>query len=871
MSTTAWRNATIRTGHRFARQSIAGMAVAVLVTLAGTINSRGAATITVTSADDNGPGSLRNALASAGNGDVIDATGVSGTILLTTGELVVSNSLTIVGPGPANLAVDGNFPNTTNRVFHVQGGVTAAISGLTISNGMGRSEAPVNRGGGIRNDRSTLTVSNCVVTGNSALFGGGIANLGAGSSNAVLTILNCTLTDNSAGDEGGAIYNEGVNLATAVVVIVDSTLATNSAFNRGGAVSSTTDGALFVTPAGIVALQVVNCAVSSNSADFGGGISSVALLGGSAKAEIADSTVSHNTATSNGGGMSVGASLGGIATNTVTGTAFRENSAANGGGLLHSGNSLLVLANSTMISNSVLGSGGGIMHSGNATLLLSNSTVTANSAASDGGGVFIGEPGGRVIEGNPTVEIFSSTLSGNSAVEGAGMASRTTGSEIMTVGVINSTLSSNVASFGGGILNFGRAEGTTAMRFANTTFSGNSASVGGGILNTTEMGGTATVEVVDTILNAGALGNNIDNVAVGSATVTSFGHNLSSDAAGGGAGTGPGGFLNATGDIRNTDPLLGPLQDNGGPTLTHALLAGSPAIDAGDPNFTPPPDFDQRGPGFDRVVNGRIDIGAFEAQTPTPPATVTCEILIFTNDVQVTTNGCGASGDIGVTVGTPVQVSVNVCADPSNTVLETFCAYDLTLDGGFFAECAVSPPILLAPGECTNVCAFASMVCSNAGVRTFEARLACDAGTFPTCSKTVECCAPPPSKCPLTIGYWKNHSSAWPVATLSLGCQTYTQAELLKILGLRTGTGPKADASLILADQLIAAKLNIANGSDPAPVAATIADADNLLCGFSGKLPYKVRTTSPVGKAMVRDANILNRYNNAKLTPNCTR
>jgi hypothetical protein len=60
------------------------------------------------------------------------------------------------------------------------------------------------------------------------------------------------------------------------------------------------------------------------------------------------------------------------------------------------------------------------------------------------------------------------------------------------------------------------------------------------------------------------------------------------------------------------DPLLGPLQDNGGPTLTHALLAGSPAIDAGNNAYAT--DFDQRGPGFPRIVNGIIDIGAFEYQ-----------------------------------------------------------------------------------------------------------------------------------------------------------------------------------------------------------------------------------------------------------------
>src|SRR5262249_1812615 len=73
----------------------------------------------------------------------------------------------------------------------------------------------------------------------------------------------------------------------------------------------------------------------------------------------------------------------------------------------------------------------------------------------------------------------------------------------------------------------------------------------------------------------------------------------------------------------DTDPLIGPLQDNGGSTFTHALLKGSPAIDTADPNFTPPPFFDQRGPGFDRIVNGRIDIGSFEVQGSTPSPTST--------------------------------------------------------------------------------------------------------------------------------------------------------------------------------------------------------------------------------------------------------
>src|SRR5207249_3567210 len=148
--------------------------------------------------------------------------------------------------------------------------------------------------------------------------------------------------------------------------------------------------------------------------------------------------------------------------------------------------------------------------------------------------------------------------------------------------------------------------------------SGNSANSGGAINNTASFGGTATLDIGDTILNSGATGGTLFNDG---GTVTSHGYNLSSDDAGGN--------LNGPGDQINTDPLLGPLQDNGGPTFTYALLPGSPAIDAGDPNFIPPTFFDQRGPGFNRVVNGRIDKGSFEVQsstgtpTPTPTASPT--------------------------------------------------------------------------------------------------------------------------------------------------------------------------------------------------------------------------------------------------------
>jgi hypothetical protein len=123
--------------------------------------------------------------------------------------------------------------------------------------------------------------------------------------------------------------------------------------------------------------------------------------------------------------------------------------------------------------------------------------------------------------------------------------------------------------------------------------------------------------------------------------------------------------------------------------------------------------------------------------------------------------------------------------------------------------------------------------------------------------------------CPSPKGFWKNNPNAWPVASLTLGSQSYTQLELLAILNAQVSTGPKADASLILAHQLIAAKLNIAKGANPAPISETVADADSLLISFSGKLPYKVKTSSHTGQAMVTDARMLERYNKNELTPGC--
>jgi hypothetical protein len=132
----------------------------------------------------------------------------------------------------------------------------------------------------------------------------------------------------------------------------------------------------------------------------------------------------------------------------------------------------------------------------------------------------------------------------------------------------------------------------------------------------------------------------------------------------------------------------------------------------------------------------------------------------------------------------------------------------------------------------------------------------------PTATATA---TPTPLVCPQGQGYWKNHPDAWPVNMLTLGSQTYTKTELLRILNTPVG----GDASLILAYQLIAAKLNIANGTNGTPVSSTIADADAVLSLFTGKLPYGVKPNTTNGQRMVHDAGTLESFNKGALTPGC--
>jgi len=124
-------------------------------------------------------------------------------------------------------------------------------------------------------------------------------------------------------------------------------------------------------------------------------------------------------------------------------------------------------------------------------------------------------------------------------------------------------------------------------------------------------------------------------------------------------------------------------------------------------------------------------------------------------------------------------------------------------------------------------------------------------------------------RCPQGQGYWKNHLDAWRVGSLSLGLQTYSQQELLALLGAAVGTGRRADASLILAKQLIATLLSTASDASPAPICGVVSAAQQLLGGYAGKLPYGVDVSSPAGQAMVGQARALDNYNQGGLLASC--
>ncbi|MEM8860694.1 MAG: choice-of-anchor Q domain-containing protein, partial [Chloroflexota bacterium] len=276
----------------------------------------------------------------------------------------------------------------------------------------------------------------------------------------------------------------------------------------------------------------------------------------------------------------------------------------NGGGILSEGT--LTITHSTVKDNSTLlggtGAGGGVYSRG--PLTIESSVISGNSSDTGGGGVYHSAPTDTLIISNSTIHGNSTPFYGGGLQIDSGLAT-----------ISHSTVSSNTALFdGGGML----SSSNSTISVTNSTFSGNEADNNGGGISS-----SGTVTILSSTFSSNSAENNggglyraggtlrlsnsiIANSSSGSdcsGTITSDGYNLDSDGSCSLAGTG---------DLSNQDPLLGPLQDNGGATLTHALLESSPAINAGNSNLAE----DQR--GITRPQGNGDDIGAFELVDPDP-------------------------------------------------------------------------------------------------------------------------------------------------------------------------------------------------------------------------------------------------------------
>ncbi len=322
--------------------------------------------------------------------------------------------------------------------------------------------------------------------------------------------------------------------------------------------------------------------------------------------------VTGGITSSSGAGISVNATGVLDLYNTTVSGNKALGSSSNGGGIQNRG--FVYLRQGSVVSNNIASGssyqeGGGVYNSGG-TLIAINSTINNNQGGVYGGGI-------SSVAGSLT--LINTTVSGNSAGNGGGIRNNGT-----SIALINTTVSGNNASYaGGGIYSSGDTFNLINSTITNNTvvdtqFVGRG---GGGIYSL-----STTFFLKNTIV-----AGNIDNTTNGfdllssglsGAIFNGNNYNLIGDL------TGAKGTIGTGTDIVNSNPGLAPLANYGGLTLTHALLAGSPAINAGnnslilvdsedidgDGDTTEQIPFDQRGTGFNRIFGGTVDIGAFEEQ-----------------------------------------------------------------------------------------------------------------------------------------------------------------------------------------------------------------------------------------------------------------
>jgi CSLREA domain-containing protein len=469
-----------------------------------------------------------------------------------TGDLDITDDLTIVGADRNATIINGGG---LDRVFHV------------------------NRVG---NNPLTVSISNATITnGRAPDASGDPDNSGGAILNefGILAIDNCVLHNNRAGNggsfggRGGAIYS---NVAT--TTITNSSIANNTTGNgtfvggMGGGVAAL-QSTVIVRGSIISNNQTGDGQMGSNliSAGRGGGIESES--GDNPKSgtlTVSDSTISNNVTgiftNGMGGGIDVQDDL------TLDNSAVSNNTSYHGGGIEVDNGTVQRILDSTIANNtSQGGEGGGIHNEAGTIVLISGSTISGNQATNTSG---IAGGGGMFSQG-PIGTIVNSTISDNST---------------------NGT--------GGGIHNENNID-----HIINVTIADNRAADGGGLYHPIFNNFTPVIgELTNTILADNLGGGTLDFREDGQ--VTSAHNNLVEDPTGNSLVNG------VNGNIVGKAPLLGALANNGGPTQTRALLAGSPAVDAGlsGPGV---PAIDQR--GVSRPQGPGADIGALEAPANRAP------------------------------------------------------------------------------------------------------------------------------------------------------------------------------------------------------------------------------------------------------------